>query len=101
MDCLQLTVFKIFAAHSLTSIAPTEFTHFISIRVYLYKIFTKYPMSLEPKNLLVVGAGGIGCELLKNLAICGCKNIFVVSVYFHLDFSNSQMYQVNLLSGGS
>ena len=33
---------------------------------------------LESK-LLVVGAGGIGCEILKNLVMCGFKYIEIVS----------------------
>jgi ubiquitin-like 1-activating enzyme E1 B len=32
----------------------------------------------DTAKLLVVGAGGIGCELLKNLVMCGFNNIEVV-----------------------
>jgi len=35
--------------------------------------------SIEDARVLVVGAGGIGCELLKNLVLSGFKDIEIVS----------------------
>jgi ubiquitin-like 1-activating enzyme E1 B len=35
---------------------------------------------IKHAKLLVVGAGGIGCELLKNLVLAGFEDIHVVSV---------------------
>jgi len=39
-------------------------------------------LNLENFKLLVVGAGGIGCELLKNLVLTGFSQIEVVSNLF-------------------
>lgn len=34
---------------------------------------------INNSKLLVVGAGGIGCEILKNLVLCGFSDIEIVS----------------------
>jgi ubiquitin-like 1-activating enzyme E1 B len=39
--------------------------------------------AVEAAKVLVVGAGGIGCELLKNLVLSGFKDIEIVS-YKHI-----------------
>ena len=43
---------------------------------------SEFGSKVSTAKLLVVGAGGIGCELLKNLVLTGFKDITVVSCTF-------------------
>jgi len=42
--------------------------------------WSKYREKAEKANLLVVGAGGIGCELIKNLVLAGFVNLVVIDL---------------------
>lgn len=44
----------------------------------------EFAEKLAAKKIFVVGAGGIGCELLKNLVLTGFTNIHVVGIFFLL-----------------
>jgi ubiquitin-like 1-activating enzyme E1 B len=41
-----------------------------------------FSSELLGQKILIVGAGGIGCELLKNLAMAGFMDLEVVSLRF-------------------
>lgn len=46
--------------------------------------FKEKTREIIPKSkILVVGAGGIGCEVIKNLALSGFQDIEIVSVFFY------------------
>jgi molybdopterin/thiamine biosynthesis adenylyltransferase len=52
--------------------------------------------SIEAAKVLVVGAGGIGCELLKNLVLSGFEDVEIVSykntIYLIYSFGVSHVY---------
>jgi molybdopterin/thiamine biosynthesis adenylyltransferase len=59
-------------------------------------------LNLENYKLLVVGAGGIGCELLKNLVLTGfnhievvCVDILFYSFRINLNFFSKYFYFLN------
>jgi ubiquitin-like 1-activating enzyme E1 B len=48
-------------------------------------------------KILVVGAGGIGCEVLKNLVMCGFKDIEIVSIFFRESLQKQQQFSFRLI----
>ncbi len=45
----------------------------------LDKLLAQYPI-LAQSQVLVVGAGGLGCELIKNLSMSGIANVHIIDM---------------------
>ena len=64
--------------------------------------------TVQNSHVMVVGTGGIGCELLKNLVLTGFQKISAVSVHaLHIDclqcmiwLNQLECYCVMLFEGG-
>jgi molybdopterin/thiamine biosynthesis adenylyltransferase len=54
-------------------------------------------LKIKNTNILVVGAGGIGCELLKNLCLASFQNITLV-ILLYKQFSRLILIQLMLVT---
>ena len=51
--------------------------------------------TIQEAKVLVIGAGGIGCELLKNLVLSGFKYVEIVRIPFYL-FSTALLLHLEI-----
>lgn len=50
------------------------------VLIFSFQFFEFFIIYFQGAKVLMVGAGGIGCELLKTLALSGFQDIHIVSI---------------------
>lgn len=72
---------QICAGHSVTRLSAISF---LTQKFWLWLQSLSSRMSFDNTRALLVGAGGIGCELLKTLCLHNLREIFIVEIpFFH------------------